>query len=142
MKAFLTNKGDINKKEIILKYDNETMTESSVLVEMFNSHYKNIVEKTSGKKPSNFARDNNVSNTRQAIIVYSYLDHSSINRIKTTSKNQIPSIASSSNVCGKNSEEIFEPLSAPDIKKAVAFNMIPPKFVKIAASVFCQLCQM
>ena len=30
-------------------------------------HYTNIVEKTSGKKPSRFARDNNVSDTRQDI---------------------------------------------------------------------------
>ena len=70
-----------NGEEIILKCDNETITESSVLVEMFNSHYINIVEKTSGKKPSHFARDNNVSDTRQHIdlIAQSYLDHSSIN---------------------------------------------------------------
>ena len=65
---------------------------------MFNSHYINIVEKTSGEKLSHFTRDNNVSDTKQAIdsVVQSYLDHSSINRIKTNSKNQIPSITSSS----------------------------------------------
>ena len=35
---------------------------------MFNSHYINIVQKTSAKKkPSHFARDNNVSDTTQAI---------------------------------------------------------------------------
>ena len=38
-----------------------------MLAEMFNSHYINIVEKTSGKEPSHFARDNSVSDTRQAI---------------------------------------------------------------------------
>ena len=81
IKTFLTNKGDINGEEIILKCDNETITESSVLAEMFNSHYINIFEKTSGKKPSHFVRHNNASDTRQAIdlIVESYLDHSSIN---------------------------------------------------------------
>ena len=81
IKTFLTNKGDINGEEIILKCDNETITESSVLAEMFNSHYIDIFEKTSGKKPSHFARDNNASDTRQAIdlIVESYLDHSTIN---------------------------------------------------------------
>ena len=47
MKPFLTNKGHINEEEIILKCDNETTTERSVLAQMFNSHYKNIVEKTS-----------------------------------------------------------------------------------------------
>ena len=79
----------------------------------------NIVEKTSRKKPSHFARDKNVSDTRQAIdlIAQSYLDHSSIDRIKTSSKNQISSITSSSNVCETNPEEIFQLLSALDIKK-------------------------
>ena len=91
-------------------------------------------------KKSHFARDNNISDTRKAIdlVVQMYLDHSSINRIKTTSKNQISSITSSSNACGTNPEEIFELLSALDIKKAVGFDMIPLKLVKIAASVLCQ----
>ena len=92
------------------------------------------------KKPSHFARDNNISDTRQAIylIIQSYLDHSSINHIKTTSKNQISSITSSSNVCATIQEEIFGPLSALDIKKSVGFDMIPPKLLKIAASVLWQ----
>ena len=60
IKPFLTNKGHIDREEIILKCDNETITESWVLAEMLNSHYINIVEKTSGKKPSHFPRDNNV----------------------------------------------------------------------------------
>ena len=55
-----------------------------------------------------------------------------------TSKNQIPSITSSSNALGTNPEEIFELLSGLDIKKTVGFDMAPPKFVKIAASVLCQ----
>ena len=86
IKPFLTNKGHINGEEIILKCDNKTITESSMLAEMFNSHCINIVEKTPGKKASHFACDNNVSYTTQAIdlIAQLYLDHSSI---KTTSKN-------------------------------------------------------
>ena len=38
-----------------------------VLFDMFNSNYINIVEMTSRKKPSHFARDNNVSATTQFI---------------------------------------------------------------------------
>ena len=95
------------------------MTESSVLDEMFNSHYINIVEKTSGKERSCFARDNNVSDTTQAIdlIVQSYLDDSNINHINTSSENQISSITSSSNACGTNLEDIFDLFSALDTKK-------------------------
>ena len=84
-------------------------------------------------KKSHFARDNNISDTRKAIdlVVQMYLDHSSINRIKTTSKNQISSITSSSNACGTNPEEMFELLSALDKKEAVAFRMVPPKLKKL-----------
>ena len=45
IKLFLTNDCHINGEEIILKYDNETITESSVLAEMFNSYYINIIWK-------------------------------------------------------------------------------------------------
>ena len=94
--------------------------------------------------PNHFASDNNVSDTTKAIdlIVESYLYHSNINRIKTTSKNQIPSITSPSNAGGTNPDEIFELPSALDIKKAVGFHTIPPKLVKITASVLCQPLQM
>ena len=54
IKPFLTNKGHINGEEIILKCDNETITKSSVLAQMFNSHYINVVQKTSGKKAKSF----------------------------------------------------------------------------------------
>ena len=96
--------------------------------------------KNIGKKASHFDWDNNVSGTTQAIdlIVQSYLDHSSISHIKTTSKNQIVSITSSSNACGTSPEEIFELLSALDIKATVRFDMISPKLVKIAPIVLYQ----
>ena len=57
---------------------------------MFKSHYINTAVKKRNKA-NPFARDNNVSDTTQAtdLIVQSYLDHYSINRIKTTSKKQI-----------------------------------------------------
>ena len=58
IKPFLINKVHINGEKIILKSDNETVIDSSVLAEMFNSHYINTVEKTSEKSPSHFARDN------------------------------------------------------------------------------------
>ena len=51
IKPFLMNKGQINGEQIILKCDNETITESSVLAETFKSHYINIVKKPSGENP-------------------------------------------------------------------------------------------
>ena len=92
IKPFLINKGHIIGKETISKTDNKTIIDNSVLARMFKSHYINIAEKTSGTKPSHSTRDNKISDAAQAInfIVPSYLGHSSIKRIKTPSKNQIP----------------------------------------------------
>ena len=68
------------------------------------------------KKPNHFGRGNNVSDTSQTmdLIGQSYLDHSSINNCKTTSKNEIFLVTFSSNACGTNAEEIFELLSSLD----------------------------
>ena len=68
------------------------------------------------KRPNHFGRGNNVSDTRQTmdLIVQSYLDHSSINSSKTTSKNKIFIVTFSSNACETNAEEIFELLSSLD----------------------------
>ena len=94
IKNFPANKDHINGEGIMLKCDNETISDSSVLAEMLNSHYINIFEKTSGKKTSHFTRDNNASDTRQAIdlIVQSYLDHSSINRTRLFVKIKSPQL--------------------------------------------------
>ena len=54
IKPFLTNKGHINGEKIILKCDNETITDSYMLDAMFNSYYINIDEKASGKKQKSF----------------------------------------------------------------------------------------
>ena len=45
MKPFLTNKVHMNGEETISNTGNETTIDSSVLTEMFNSHYINILKK-------------------------------------------------------------------------------------------------
>ena len=127
MKPFLTNKGHMNGEQIILKTENET-TDNTVMAEMFNSHYINITKKLSGKKPFYsrlFSKCDHIRSFLRIwshllkksliesfiffavidLIARSYLDHSSINRMKSTSKNEIPSITSSSNFCGTNAEK-------------------------------------
>ena len=44
VKPFLTNTDFIDSTDIILKLDNEIITEKTKLVERFNNHYVNIVE--------------------------------------------------------------------------------------------------
>ena len=67
IKPFLSNKGQINVEEIIWKTDNETITDKSLLTEMFNSHYcqKDIWKKTKKNPDATIAIN---------LIVESYID--------------------------------------------------------------------
>ena len=55
VKIFLTNKGGLSGKDILLVRDDKIITEDHELAETFNDHYTNIVEKSSGKKSHSLA---------------------------------------------------------------------------------------
>ena len=51
MKPFLTNKGCLDNSDIMLRGDNEMITNDKRLAKLFNEHYINIIERSSGLKP-------------------------------------------------------------------------------------------
>ena len=59
VKPFLTNKSCHTQNDIMLIDNGKVIVEESDLVETFNDHYINIVEKSSEQKPSNFFSDTN-----------------------------------------------------------------------------------
>ena len=82
VKPFLTNKGCMSNDFISIRNGDAFINNESKLVEMFNSHYINIVEKTTGVPPKNYVIDTN--NTRETIegIIKKYEKHPSILEIK------------------------------------------------------------
>ena len=48
--------------------------------EIFNDHYINLLEKSSGKKPTSLAKDTGISDDRQVVrlIIEKYKNHTSI----------------------------------------------------------------
>ena len=54
VKPFLSNKGGLAENDIMLVTDDKIVTDELALSEKFNDHYVNIVEKTSGRRPSHF----------------------------------------------------------------------------------------
>ena len=52
MEPFLTNKGCLENNDIILLDGEEMITNDRILAKRFNEHYINIVERSSGLKPS------------------------------------------------------------------------------------------
>ena len=57
MKSFLINKGKLGNPEFMLQDKGNIVSDESVLVKTFNEHYVNIVEKSSGKKPTNISQE-------------------------------------------------------------------------------------
>ena len=51
IKPFLTNKGCLEKSDIMLRDDEKMITDEKKLVQLFNDHYINIVERSCGFKP-------------------------------------------------------------------------------------------
>ena len=94
VKPFLTNKGTFSNDFITIKDKDRFVDDEGKLVELFNNHYINIVEKTSGKPPENcFGNYENNADIVNAIIK-KYENHPSILKINEnftpTSTFQLP----------------------------------------------------
>ena len=68
----------------MLIQNDEIITEEKDLVETFNKHYVNIIEKSSGIKPVNVAmRHNNCDNDAAInVTIEAYKNHPSVTKIK------------------------------------------------------------
>ena len=80
VKPFLSNKGGLISSDISLVKNDAVITNDQELTEIFNDHYVNIVEKSSGKKPVNLANDTGISDDRQIVrlILEKYKNHPSV----------------------------------------------------------------
>ena len=67
VKPFLLNKGGLLSSDISLVKNNTVVTDDKELTEILNYHYVNIVEKSSGKKPVNLAKNTRSSDDRRIV---------------------------------------------------------------------------
>ena len=67
VKPFLSNKGGLMSSHISLVKNETIVTDDKELTVIFNDHYVNIVEKSSGKKPPSLAKDTGFSDDRQIV---------------------------------------------------------------------------
>ena len=77
VKPFLTNKGFLTNDNIVIKNNDEIITNKNEIVELFNSHYVNIVEKTSGFPPETEGNPENQENDAATVksIIDKYQNH-------------------------------------------------------------------
>ena len=78
VKPFLSNKGVLAGTDMVK--DDKIVTDDHDLCESFNDYYINIVENTSGKKPSSIANANSIDDDREIVrlILNKYKDRPSI----------------------------------------------------------------
>ena len=137
VKPFLTNKGGISNDFISVEKDGDLISNEKEIVELFNQNYINIVENSSGKKPSSLGDCLNASQDELTVkeIISVYSNHPSIQKIKsvfnTDSKFDLPKPTAS---------DINKIIKSLDTSKATGPDGIPAKFVQMSANVIdCHL---
>ena len=135
IKPFLTNKGFSKNNDITLKNKKEIIADEKKLANLFNNHYINIVEISSGIKPETISSICNINYTDEIQhIVNLYKDHPSIKQIKEkiipdSNKNQ--EIFSFKPTTVENVKKLLNDI---DTKKAVGIDTILPKLIKMASN--------
>ena len=84
IEPFLKNKNCHAQNNITLIQNDEIITEEKDLLETFNKHYINIVERSSGIKPVDVTMMHNICDNDTAInvIIETYKNHPSVTKIK------------------------------------------------------------
>ena len=133
IKPFLTNKGNVSNDYISIKDGDRFIDDEKELVELFNTHYINIVEKVSGIPPEDSLNSLESKNDRKAIeiIFEKFKNHPSILEINKKSTENITKFE----LPKAEVKDINKLLKSLDSKKATGPDCIPPKIVKLSANV-------
>ena len=121
-----------NKNELVSIKTNDCIKSESVLVEMFNNHYINIVEKTSDTTPESLGDSSLPENDEESVkkMLKHYENHPSASKIKC---NQNETLNFDFPVAkGEDMNKIIRSLNP---RKATAPDGIPVKISKIARNV-------
>ena len=132
VKPFLTNKGCMTNDCISTEKDGDIVRDEKVLVELFNENYINIVEISSGKKPSSLGNCEDSAQDDATVykIISKYSSHSSVQKIKREF-----SIDKESELANASAKDINQILKSLDINKVKGPDGISAKFVKTSADI-------
>ena len=121
----------------MLRDDEKKITDEKKLVQLFNDHYINIVERSCGFKPENVEHDIGSSNKNEVLssILDKYRNHPSIVKILKNKNLQSSSISIPSSSWGSKitTEEINTILKFLNSIKVPGIDKIPTKLVKLAS---------
>ena len=137
IKPILTNKGCLEESDIMLRDDEKMITDEKKLVQLFNDHYINIVERSCGFKPEKVEFDIGSSNKNEVLssVLEKYRNHPSIVKILKNTNLQSSSISIPSSSWGSKitTEEINTNLKSLNSKKNTWNRQNTTKRVKLAS---------
>ena len=134
MKPFLTNKGCLENNDIILLDGEEIITNYRILAKRFNEHYINIVDRSSGFKPSkmSFSAESRTHNFLKSI-ANQYKDHPSIVNIRKNALNNTHMDISSFSTDEVTPDKVNSIIKSLDANKAPGTYKIPMKLIILAS---------
>ena len=130
---YMTNKGGLTTNDIILLENNEMHTEDEDVANIFVDYYTNIVENTTGEKPTSLADSMPNSSSYSDIvksIIENFKNHPSI--LEINKKITVEAKFTFSEVLPQYINKL---LRETNIKKSTGYDNLPPKIVKISADI-------
>ena len=142
IKPFLTINGCLEKSDIMLRDHEKVITDEKKLVQLFNDHYINIVERTCSFKPEQVEFDFGSCNKNGVLscVLDKYRNRPSIVKIHKNRNLQSSSIPVPSSSWGSKITpmEINSILKSLNSKKAPGTDKITTKLVKLASDILAE----
>ena len=134
LKPFLTNKGCLENSDIILLDDEEMINNDKILAKRFNEHYVNIVERSSGFKPSKMSFSVESRNNHfPRPIASQYKDHLIIVNIRQNALNNTHMDISSFTTNEVTPDKVNPIMKSLDANKAPGTDKISMKLIILAS---------
>ena len=132
LKPFLTNKGSFSEDQINIEINYELVSDEKILTDIFNEHYINIVEKSSGIKPNSLGDSSNplLDETTVESIIETYKNHPSVIAIKESF-----TYSNKFNLPHATTQDINKIINSLNVDKATGPDGIPAKYIKLSANV-------
>ena len=131
VRPFISNKGTHDNHDIISDENGELIKDNRGVSEILNNFYVNIVEQTTGMKPSqdSFSKTDSVDEQLD-IIIEKYKAHPSIQKIKENN----PFLSHFSLSCATE-DMILRILLSLNVTKGAGYDTLPPKVIRLVSTI-------
>ena len=134
MKPALTSKNVISSDVIILEENGELISDEATLVEIFNNHYINIVETTTGSPPTSLGDSSDPNRDSDTVreIIENFSNNPIIVKIR---ENKPQTTLDQFSLPIATKDEINKIMKNIDVSKSCGPDKIPPKIIKMSADI-------